>query len=151
MKIARQYLQEVHYVSARRKYFAVGFKNDLGGYALRNGAGFKGQTQPAGITTIPGTRTDTICLFEGFFDFLSALVYYARNAPMYTTIILNSTTNLSKAIPQLKACKQVNAFLDRDEAGRKSVEKLEKTGLFINNCTSIYADFKDFNEFLVGK
>ncbi|PQA59421.1 toprim domain-containing protein [Siphonobacter curvatus] len=152
LAIAGQFLQEVHYVSAGRKYFAAGFKNDLGGYALRNGAGFKGQTRPAGITTLPGKRNEQIYLFEGFFDFLSALTFFSTLEPKFTTCILNSTAQLSKAIDLMKqsGIQQVHAFLDRDAAGFKAVDQLARSGFHVTDRSDLYRGSKDFNEYLIS-
>lgn len=148
LTVAQTYLKQVHYERSGKSYFALGFANDAGGYALRNGAGFKGQTMPAGISTIPGQDPSSVCLFEGFFDFLSALVYFQKKTPRFTCIVLNSTAQLSKAIPALKAYRSVRCFLDRDAAGRKAITQLEEKGLTVEDQSNLYDGYNDFNEFL---
>ena len=60
---------EVHYKSQGKNYFAVGFRNDAGGYELRNPY-FKRCISPKTITTI--TNHKTVChVFEGFIDYLA--------------------------------------------------------------------------------
>ncbi|GAB4017851.1 hypothetical protein GCM10028808_50520 [Spirosoma migulaei] len=49
-------------------------------------------------------------MFEGFFDFLSALTYKKQLRPECTTIILNSTTNLAQALPGLEGAKRIHTY-----------------------------------------
>lgn len=143
--IAKRYLKEVHYTNKGRSYYAIGFKNDAGGYELRSGSNFKAKTAN-GITTID-KGTKAIALFEGFFDFLSALEYYKLETPNVTTIILNTTVNLRIALPLLVG-KKVNCFLDNDEAGFKAMQQLTKNKiLVVNQSLNIYPKYKDFNDY----
>ncbi len=149
LKHAFDYLEEVHFAAGAREYFAVGFKNDGGGYELRNGLGFKGKTAN-GITVLsqPG---DSVSLFEGFFDFLSALRYYGQEKPTNTAIILNTVGNLKAALPILRDRRLINCFLDNDIAGEKVVQKLENLGFNLKNWSQIlYPNRKDFNDFIVS-
>jgi DNA primase len=144
---AKRYLKEVQYTNKGRNYYAIGFKNDADGYELRSGKGFKSKTAN-GITTID-KGTNAIALFEGFFDFLSALEYYGLESPNVTTIILNTTVNLKIALPMLVG-KKVNCFLDNDKAGCKALEQLATYNIsVVNQSTMIYPRAKDFNEFLI--
>ncbi|WP_138990809.1 toprim domain-containing protein [Larkinella sp. C7] len=145
--IARRYCQEVYYSQQGKNLFALGFANDRGGYALRNGVGTKRNLGPAGYTTIDVPKSTTINLFEGVFDFLSALEYYGRSTPTFPTLVLNSTTNLESALPVLESYKQINAFFDNDSAGQIALSKLSKLELSIVNRSMLYANHKDFNAF----
>lgn len=149
--LAQQYLREVTYRTQGRQFFAVGFPNDAGGYELRNGLDFKGGKTVNALTTFD-CGTDSVALFEGFFDFLSALEYYGRPSPAVTTIVLNTCNNLGKALASLAGSKSVHCFLDNDAAGRKALARLEKEGLAVRDwSTSLYPDFKDFNDFLLSR
>lgn len=144
--IAKRYLQEVHYCNNGRDYYAVGFKNDAGGYELRSSTGFKSKTANGISTIYKGTQT--VALFEGFFDFLSALQYYKVDSPNITTVILNTTHNFRLALPFLEG-RKINCFLDNDEAGVSTVDRLNQANFSIaNHSISLYPDFNDFNEFL---
>ena len=147
-RLAQCYLKEIHYQNTKGVFFSIGFQNDKGGFELRNNH-FKGGTHPKGITTIVGAKKSPICLFEGFFDFLSALVFFQRQTPLYTSIILNSTSNLNQALPALLLASQVNCFLDTDKAGIASLEKLQRANVNIHDCSYFYAPNKDFNEKLI--
>ena len=69
--IASSYCREVRYAIGGKTFFAVGFRNDAGGWELRSER-FKGCSSPKHITTIDN-RSDTVIAFEGFMDFLSYL------------------------------------------------------------------------------
>lgn len=69
--IASACCREVHYAVGGHNYFAVGFRNDAGGWELRSER-FKGCVSPKHITTIDN-HSDGVVAFEGFMDFLSYL------------------------------------------------------------------------------
>lgn len=113
---ARMHCSEVHYRVADKFYFAIGFRNDAGGWELRNRY-FKGCTSKAPATLNGGYPT---CLvFEGFMDFLSYLTLKRTPNLSHNIAVLNSVTNLSKAVPFIASHEQVYAYLDNDEAGRR--------------------------------
>lgn len=146
---AFNYLSEVHYEVGAKNYFAVGFRNDSGGFELRNGLGFKGKTDN-GITTLDN-NTDIINLFEGCFDFLSALRHYNAEKPTVSTVILNTTNNLKLALPLLSNRKVINCYLDNDSAGEKVVSKLRESGFNVKDWSKIiYPNSKDFNDYLIS-
>ena len=145
---AKTICKEVHYQIGGRNYFAIGFPNDAGGYELRNPQ-FKGCVPPKEITTFD-RQTTTVHLFEGFMDYLSLLTMQAEQANI-SAVVLNSITNLEKAIPFLSKHTKINVFLDNDEAGKKALEKLQKRNLPIVDISKRYAEFKDVNDYLCGK
>ncbi|MGN6420252.1 MAG: CHC2 zinc finger domain-containing protein, partial [Pseudobacter sp.] len=57
--LADQYLKEVHYSLKGKNYYALGFRNDAGGYELRNQY-IKGSTSPKSPTTY-ATDANTWC------------------------------------------------------------------------------------------
>jgi hypothetical protein len=67
--LAKEYCKEVTYKLNDKKYYSIGFKNDAGGYELRNQY-FKASSSPKDITTFDNGVKEAI-VFEGFFDFLS--------------------------------------------------------------------------------
>lgn len=145
-QVASRYCSEVHYTANGKQYFGVGFPTDNGGWAVRSSK-FKRHVGPMGITTIAGNSSISINLFEGFFDFLSALVYFRANTLANTTIVLNSTANLRNALPTLQTAKTVFCFLDNDKAGKKTVETLQTYGNVFDR-SSIYARHADFNDLI---
>lgn len=145
---AKTFCKEIHYQIGGRNYFALGFPNDAGGYELRNPQ-FKGCVPPKEITTFDH-KTQTVHLFEGFIDYLSLLTMQARQADV-SAVVLNSLTNLEKAVPFLSKHEKINAFFDNDEAGRQALKRLQKLNLTVADISKRYADFKDVNDYLCGK
>ncbi len=145
--VARRYCQEIYYQQGEKNLYALGFANQKGGYALRNGVGVKRNIGPAAYTLIEAPTTSSINVFEGMFDFLSALEYYGRQTPHFPTLVLNSTTNLESALPLFGKFERVNAYLDNDKAGKAALERLAATGNDVVDRSGLYAQHKDFNEF----
>ena len=146
---SRKYLKEANYTVHHKKYFALAFKNDRGGYELRNEF-FKGGSSPKYFTTIPGPDPSRLNIFEGFMDFLSACTYYDQ-IPVSKTIILNSLSFLPRIEAELTKAETVNLFLDNDQAGRTATQKfLESHSHARDRSSELYPDHKDFNEFLMA-
>lgn len=146
--LARMYLTEVRYTVKGQRYWALGFKNDSDGYELRN-EHFKSSSMPKDITTFHVPESSKVAVFEGFFDFLSAMVWFGLEKPRISTVVLNSTSNRSKALPFLRKFKQANCFLDRDVGGIKCFHLLNKEELKLIDYSHIYQKYKDFNSLLV--
>ena len=150
LDIAEKWFKEVHYTYNEKRYFGVGFQNDLGGYVTRNALmKHPNNIGIAGITTIKSANTQSLAIFEGYFDYLSAMVYYRRNVPTNTVIILNSVSNLKQAFPLILEATKINLYLDNDTAGRKAMEAIKAIGKTVIDYSSIYANHNDFNEFLI--
>lgn len=147
IETAKYYCSEIHYSISERNYFAVGFKNDIGGWELRSPY-CKLSVSPKSITTINNFH-NTAMVFEGFIDFLSYLMLKQNPTPTIDSVILNSISNLSKAIPFLQSHKTVHAFLDNDEGGRRSLVGLceSLTSSDVVNHSDFYRDYKDLNEY----
>lgn len=152
--VAMQYCSEVKYRMAGQKrvepFFAIGFKNDSGGYELRN-AFVKLANSPKDITTLGDTKSGHAFVFEGGFDFLSAVVLgiYAPNNSF--AVVLNSTSLVHRAIDRLAGAMSVNCFLDNDDAGKRATDFITSslpTGIAIDS-SSFYQQ-KDLNEYLIG-
>ena len=120
--VAAAFCREVRYEVNGRAFFAVGFRNDAGGWELRSER-FKGGSSPKHITTIDN-RSDTVIAFEGFMDFLAYLSLKHPERLRIDAAVLNSVVNLPKAIPFLSRHPVIHAFFDNDEAGRKTTSDL---------------------------
>ena len=147
VSIIKEHCKEVNYSIGDKNYFAIGFKNDDGGWELRNKY-FKGGTSPKGITTIKN-GSDSCLIFEGFMDALSFLVvknitYFRQNV-----IVLNSVTNLAKAEKFIISHNKIYTFLDNDEAGKQALEKIKKLGIDVIDQSPFYQKAKDLNGYLV--
>ncbi|WP_460971717.1 toprim domain-containing protein [Spirosoma migulaei] len=157
--IARMYLREVYYHHQQKPLFSIGFANDKEGFAIRRNpwtdqGGINHEPKmpkfnlgPAWYTTIEGKQAGIVNVFEGVFDFLSALEYYQQPTPANTTIVLNSTKNIESALPVLQSFSRINAYVDRDTAGQATLERLRDHSIQVVDRSNIYAGYKDFNEY----
>ena len=157
-ELAKRECREVHYLTDGKPYFAVGFPNRSGGYEIRNKF-FKGCIAPKDITHIRQEQTKETCyIFEGFMDYLSFLTLRLERCPDRPEldgqdyIVLNSTSNLSKAIHPLGDYERIHCFLDNDKAGMEAVQELrEEYGMRIRDASHIYGGYNDLNDFLCSK
>ena len=140
------FLSEVYYRVSEKCFFALGFQNDAGGWELRNPY-FKGCFAPKAITTIKGTDSHKLQLFEGFMDFLSWRKLHPEVQD--DSIILNSLTLLPKLIPTLHPYPIIESLLDNDEAGDRATKQLFDAGLPVKDMRACYAPYKDINEYLI--
>jgi len=152
--IARRYLQEIYYSVKEKSFFSIGFKNDAGGYELRN-AYFKNCITPKEITSFRNiNELNASCLvFEGFLDYLSYLTLKKQIEPFKNdVIILNSTSLISHTIEQLSAYEQIYCFLDNDNAGRQAFSVIkEKYEHRVYDQSIHYREYNDLNDFLCDK
>ena len=141
----------MHYSINGKPFFAVGFQSDSGGWELRNEY-FKGSSSPKGITTIDN-GSDTVMIFEGELSRGAKEEGEANSSPSIDTTVLNSVTNLAKAISFLQQHKTVHTFLDNDEAGKRAVEQLRQSLLNseVVDQSAFYRNHKDLNEYLTGQ
>ena len=149
--VAAAFCREVRYEVNGRAFFAVGFRNDAGGWELRS-ARFKGGSSPKHITTFDN-RSDTVIAFEGFMDFLAYLSLKHPERLRIDAAVLNSVVNLPKAIPFLERHPTIHAFLDNDEAGRRTLAELTRQcpRSQVIDHTQLYCDYKDFNDFWIAR
>lgn len=147
--LAEFFCIEVYYDIADKHYFAIGFKNDLGGYEVRNKY-FKGSIGPKGITTIKKDRTNSFALFEGFFDFLSAF-QQGGIVTDFSFIILHSVNQIDYAIAELKKYNPdyILSYFDNDEAGKKCFQNLKIAYPNAIDRSHHYEGYKDFNEMIM--
>ena len=147
LPVASTYCSEVLFQNMNRTYYAIGFANDALGWEIRN-MYFKGCIAPKAITTI-SKATDVLQIFEGFMDFLS----WQTLNPSSTcdTIVLNSLALLPRIKEQIAGYREVESFLDNDDAGRKSFVVLKQIFPQIVDGATRYPEHKDLNEWLVGQ
>ncbi len=148
--VAAAFCREVRYEVNGRAFFAVGFRNDAGGWELRSER-FKGGSSPKHITTLDN-RSDTVIAFEGFMDFLAYLSLKHPERLRIDAAVLNSVVNLPKAIPFLSRHPVIHAFFDNDEAGRKTTADLLRLcpRSEIIDQSHFYRRYKDVNDYLTA-
>ena len=139
--------EEVRYRVRGKRYYAIGFRNEAGGLELRNRF-FKGCIPPKDIS-LKRNGSDVCSVFEGFMDYLSAM---QMGIIASDWLVLNSVSNVEKALKVLGVYRRIECYLDNDDAGRRTLEKLRADfGEKVIDRSSLYADYKDLNEFLLSK
>lgn len=148
---AMPFLKCISYEVRSRLYQAIGFANLSGGYELRDDKTFKGTIAPKDITPIFTDRTEPVCIFEGFMDFLSFLSM--KEEITNHCLVMNSVSNVARTIRYLndRHLTHIRAFLDNDEAGRRTVQDFIKAGFHVEDMNIHYKDFKDLNEYHVSR
>lgn len=144
--LARKYCVELHVVFPHkhptRQHKVIGFKNKKGGYDFRNEY-MKLGNSPKYYSLIKGGNK-TI-LFEGFIDFLTALMYYRVDRFKSDVIVLNSVNMVAYAEPLLRESKQIYTFVDNDRAGNDLVRHVKDLNNNTTDMRSVYYTYKDFN------
>ena len=139
--------EEVRYCVHGKRYYAIGFRNRSGGLELRNHF-FKGCIPPKDISLKTG-GSDVCAVFEGFMDYLSAI---QLGIIASDCLVLNSVSNVEKALKALGGYRRIECFLDNDDAGRRALERLRAYfGEKVIDYSSLYAGHKDVNEFLLSQ
>ena len=149
-EIARAECEEVRFRLYGKRYFAVGFPNVAGGYEIRSRF-FKGCVPPKDVSPVKaeGSPADLCSVFEGFIDFLSAATLGLETGDC---LVLNSVANVEKAAGLLDGYGRIGCFLDRDEAGRRTLAALEgRYGERVTDRSSLYDGCKDLNEYLQSR
>ena len=141
------FLPKPSYAARGKRYFAVGFPNVAGGYEIRSRF-FKGCVPPKDVSLVKaeGSPADVCSVFEGFMDFLSAATLGLETGDC---LVLNSISNVEKAMRYLDGYGRIDCYLDRDEAGRRTLEMLK--GHYeerVCDRSALYDGCKDLNEYL---
>lgn len=149
-----------HITTTGHSYRSIGFRNNSGGYVLRNamnGTISKLSTRPAGITTFDSllTRTevafsDRVVVVEGFMDFLS-LVTLCMNRGA-DVCVLNSGANIRRAVPYISSHRHADLLLDNDLAGNAYTRQIMDLCPSVE-CSDLRAalgPYNDLNDLLLG-
>lgn len=146
--IADQFCREVSFRLKNKNYYAIGFKNNSGGYELRN-AYFKGGSRPKDYTLLQH-KANVLIIFEGFFDFLSFQTILQQSGLSIHSdfLILNSLSLFEKTRPVLEEYHHVDLYLDNDDAGDRCTLYACSLGDHIHDNRQLYKNHKDLNDFL---
>lgn len=149
-------LEEIHYELSGRNYFGIGFKNDSGGYEIRNPhikicLGKKDITSIKSQSETSQNQSRTLRVFEGFTDYLSfkILEQHLEKSPS-DYLILNSVSMINRATDLVKTYPNIELFLDNDQTGNEVTEILNSRFPEAQDCRILYRNHKDLNEFLKG-
>ena len=155
IEIARTVCKELHFDTRGKHYFGIGFPNIAGGYEIRNPF-FKGCIAPKDISHFYAEEPKNVCfVFEGFMDFLSFITLRRKENDglrRQDYLVLNSVSNIQKALERLSQYDSILCFLDNDEAGRNAYLQLSKElGKSVTDASTLYNGYKDLNEYLCAE
>jgi len=149
--IADKYCDEVQFTNAGKEkiYKAIGFKNNAGGYELRNEY-FKGSSSPKYVTYLDN-KSNNISVFEGFFDFMSyQSINQNQEHELTNFLVLNSLSFFERSLLLMEKYKSIHLYLDHDNAGRKYTNLALKRSLQFKDESKLYKQYKDINDWLVN-
>ena len=157
-ELAKRECSEARYTHNGKRYFAIAFPNGSGGFEVRNPY-FKGCIAPKEISHIrQAGKARTACyVFEGFMDYLSFLTLRQESCPNYPEldgqdyIVLNSVSNINKALYPLGNYERIHCFFDNDHAGMEALRQIRMEygrDRYIRDASQIYSGCKDLNEYL---
>ncbi|WP_163380211.1 toprim domain-containing protein [Cyclobacterium sp. SYSU L10401] len=147
LEAASDFCREVYYRIGNKRYFGLGNENE-NGWSIRNKY-WKGCTAQ-GVSHYRNNAAD-LCLFEGIFDLMSYVEMRKAERYRMDFMVLNSLSSLKSAMPEIQKYRQVNLFLDRDQAGRAATEKLTQSLPQSQDCSGIIGSFKDLNEYWMSR
>ena len=156
LAIAKKFCHEVAFELYDKKQLAIGFKNNSGGYELRN-QNFKGSSSPKEPKIIREEGAKSLAVFEGFFDFLSFQTLLKSTGanklelPIIQSdfLVLNSISFFEKQCTVMEQYPTIHLFLDRDNSGRECTKKALEWSDKYKDQSHLYKQFKDLNEFMV--
>ena len=124
-------------------------KNISGGFEIRNKYSklCLGKKDVTLVKNALNTKNE-VMIFEGFFDYLTYLNLAKLENSVSDFLILNSTAMLFKVVEKLKDYHKISLFLDNDANGIASKERIRKNFKNVEDCSLLYRDFKDLNEWL---
>jgi hypothetical protein len=154
--IANQFCSEIFFELHNKKQLAIGFKNEHGGYELRS-QHFKGSSAPKESRLIRNESSNSLAVFEGFFDFLSFQTLQKtspQNLPGLTGmqsdfLILNSLSFFENQRQTMDHYRSIHLLLDRDRRGMEAMELASRWSDKYKDQSHIYKNYKDLNEWLI--
>jgi 5S rRNA maturation endonuclease (ribonuclease M5) len=145
-------IREIHYEVRNKHYFGIGFYNNSEGIEIRNKytkicLGTKDLT----VIQKENSNKRDICIFEGFFDYLTLRNLEKTTLSSSDYLILNSTAMLFKTSEILKEYDKISLFLDNDDNGNLAKEIIKQKYKNVEDCSLIYKNYKDLNEWYCEK
>ena len=149
LKIAEVYCREIDFGLYDKKHTAIGFKNNAGGYELRNEY-FKSSSSPKYVTYMDN-KAANLKVFEGFFDFLSYQTMHKKTEQHLTNfLVLNSLSFFERSLLLMEKHKSIHLYLDHDKEGINWTDIAKNRSLKFKDEGKFYKDHKDLNEWLMN-
>jgi len=150
LSVAEQFCKEVTYEINGIAYYGIGFRNDAGGYEIRN-KNYKQSSSPKDITTIKN-GAQNVQVFEGFFDFLTfRAMQLDKPENAFDFVVLNGAGMFDRARPVLEQYVSIGLWLDRDTTGIAYTEYALSLSNRYKDESKLYEGYKDLNDWLNKK
>ena len=140
----KELVKEIEYEVNGKKYFGIGFFNNSEGVEIRNK--YSKMCLGKKDVTLVENQSSEICIFEGFFDYLTYKNLEQKENSNSDYLILNSTAMLFKVEELLRKYQKISLFLDNDDNGELVKSKIQNQYKNVEDCSLIYQKFKDLNE-----
>ena len=140
----KELVKEIEYEVNGKKYFGIGFFNNSEGVEIRNK--YSKMCLGKKDVTLVENQSSEICIFEGFFDYLTYKNLEQKENSNSDYLILNSTAMLFKVEELLRKYQKISLFLDNDSNGGFVKSKIQNQYKNLEDCSLIYQKFKDLNE-----
>lgn len=148
ISIAQIECKQVSFRLHDKPKLAIGFRNDAGGYELRNAREKMCMSKDVSLRK-KGENNSQVCVFEGFFDYLSFLTMMRpEQRERFDYLVLNSTSMVQKAARVLQAYSRVHCYLDNDTAGHEATAFLSSQLGNVTDHSACYAGYNDVNDYL---
>ena len=149
MDLVDRYCREVKYELNGKEYFGIGFKNNSGGYEIRNPY-FKASSSPKDFTTFNNGAKEA-SVFEGFTDFLSFMAIHKNQSQTPSDfVILNSVSFFEKARSFMEEHECIRLYLDRDATGQNCSRYALSLNKKYKDESCLYQHHNDLNDWLVN-
>jgi hypothetical protein len=154
--LAKDFLEEIYYSvdtgEKKHNFFALSFKNRVGGYDVRN-AYSKNCIGTKDITIIKGIDSSKVSVFEGSLSFISMLQILKISKMKGDVIVLNTVSMKEDAVDYINEnnYKEGYLFLDNDKAGEDCTQYIfNHTHKIFKDARNLFSGFKDPNDLLTN-
>ena len=144
--IANTYCKEVWYKNKDHQFFAIGLKNNKGGWELRNKI-FKNSSSPKSYTYIQNNNKQ-LTILEGMFDLLSLATLDGNLLKTSDVLVLNSISFRNDIDIYISKYTLVYLYLDNDIPGQKAAQYLINKYKHVIDKSLGYKNYKDLNDLL---
>src|SRR5690606_11763803 len=148
--IAKKYCREVYYSNGNKKFFAIGLPTiNPNSFALRN-KDFKGNLGSGVSFFSNGCIGKRLVVFEGCFSMLSFWQMFKdfQNLIGGDVLVLNSLANKNHLDGYASEYRQVNLYLDNDDAGKLATKELMNRHQNVDDLSALYENVNDMNDHL---
>lgn len=166
LNVANKHLRQVYFQDekTKRNYNGLGMQNSEGGWEVSvpnpySNTNFKTAIGKKSSTLKIHPHSDEVCVFEGFWDYLSFLAINGKIEPTNSVVVLHSLSFIRPACENMlqwsRKPKRIFLYLDNDSAGEKGrdifFDVFDNQDVEVIVQNHLYDGFKDLNEMWIDK